>query len=375
MAYLECVSCGKKYKSEEIVYSCSCGSILDVKYEHEFSVKREELLQRPLGVWRYKEFMPVQENIVSFGEGGTGLHCCKNLGIEGLYVKNEGENPTGSFKDRGMTVGISIARKFGAKEVCCASTGNTSASLAAYAARAGLKCIVIIPKGKIAAGKMAQARAYGAEIRQLGGNFDKCMEEAKKLGESGVYLLNSINPYRLEGQKSIGYEIIDQLGSVDKIFIPVGNAGNISALWKALKEYHELGWLENLPQLFGIQSEGAAPLVEMFKSREKVLNPVEKPESVATAIRIGNPVSWEKAIKAVEESNGSLESVSDTEILEAQQLLAQKEGLFVEPASAAPLAGMIKLKKRGKLHSKERIVCIATGNGLKDPNSIQLWRG
>ncbi|OYT33152.1 threonine synthase [Palaeococcus sp. (in: euryarchaeotes)] len=368
---LKCIECGKEYDPKEARYRCECGGLLEVlvdldEVENVFDGKN-------ITLWKYESFIPVEKR-VSLNEGGTPLYRLENLQKElemrELYVKNEGANPTGSFKDRGMTVGVSKALELGMDKVICASTGNTSASLAAYSAKAGIKSYVLIPSGKIALGKLAQAIVYGAKVVPIRGNFDDALRvvvEASK--ELGVYMLNSINPFRLEGQKTIAFEIFDQLGFVpDKVILPVGNAGNISAIWKGFKELYEIGFIDKLPQMIGIQAEGASPLAKAFK--EGTFKPFEKPETVATAIRIGNPANWKKALKAVEESKGLLESVSDREILNAQKLLASKEGIFVEPASASSLAGLIKLRDIIEIEDDESVVLITTGHGLKDPNII-----
>jgi len=287
-------------------------------------------------------------------------------------VKNEGENPTGSFKDRGMTVGVTKAMELDIKTVICASTGNTSASLAAYAAKAGLQCIVLVPSGKIAHGKLAQAMVFGAKVVQVRGDFDQALKMVLELSERHreVYLLNSINPFRLEGQKSLAYEICDQLNKnmPERVVLPVGNAGNISAIWKGFTEFHKLGLIDNLPKMTGIQAEGAAPIARAIKNGKEEIVPIDKPETIATAIRIGAPVSWKKAIKAIRESKGTAETVTDQEIIEAQKMLARSEGLFVEPASASSIAGLKKLLELGKIDKDEAVVCVATGHGLKDPD-------
>lgn len=326
-------------------------------------------------MWKYKEFMPVDPSrIVSLDEGGTPFCKCdklgKELGVE-VYVKVEGSNPTGSFKDRGMSVGITKALELGVDTVGCASTGNTSASLAAYAARAGLKCAVLLPAGKVALGKLAQAMFHGAQVISVRGNFDQALEAITTLALEGqLYLLNSINPYRLEGQKSIGFEIVDDLGwkSPDRIILPVGNAGNISAIWKGITEFHEAGFIDDLPRMTGIQAERAAPIARAVWEGKDDIVPVENPETVATAIRIGAPVSAKKAIRAIYDSDGLAETVSDQEILSAQKLLARTEGIGVEPASAASIAGLKKLVDSGKIDKGEDIVCVVTGHVLKDPN-------
>ena len=383
MSYQECINCHTKYGIEEIVYFCkNCGDILEVKIDLEkaaATVKSGAYKNVPLSVWRYRDFMPIHEatNVVTLCEGGTGLHHSKRLGevlgLTDLWIKNEGENPTGSFKDRGMTVGVTKAVELGAKHVICASTGNTSASLAAYAARAGIRCTVLIPSGKIAYGKLSQAMIHGAKVLQVRGNFDEALEFVLKLAEkhSSIYLLNSINPFRIEGQKSLGYEICEQLdyNAPDRLIVPVGNAGNISAIWKGFSEFYNLGSINKLPKMTGIQAVGSAPIVKAVKSHNSKIVPVAEPETVATAIRIGAPVSWRKAINAINESHGTAETVTDDEILDAQRILAQVEGIFVEPASAASIAGLRKLVRNGIINKDERIVCVTTGHGLKDPDT------
>jgi threonine synthase len=383
MAHQKCINCGSEYSIDEIVYFCrKCRGLLEIKYEHNElagALKKSEWRNAPLSVWRYRGFMPINDSsqIVSLNEGGTGLHLCqrlaKHLGIRQLYVKNEGENPTGSFKDRGMTVGVTKAVDLGVKSVICASTGNTSASLAAYAAKAGLQCAVLIPSGKIAYGKLSQAMIYGAKVIQVRGNFDQALDAVLKLSEKhrSIYLLNSINPFRIEGQKSLGYEICDQLNqeAPDRIVVPVGNAGNISAIWKGFKEFHELDVVKSLPKMTGIQAAGSAPIAQAIKSGRDTIVPVSSPETVATAIRIGAPVSWKKAMNAIRESHGIAETVTDTQILDAQKTLARVEGLFVEPASASSIAGLKKLVENGEIDKDECVVCVTTGHGLKDPDT------
>lgn len=383
MAHQECINCKATYSVDEIVYFCrKCGDILEIKYgpkELAKAAKNSDWNTKPLSVWRYRPFIPIHDttNLVTLGEGGTGLHHAINLGAElgvpNIYVKNEGENPTGSFKDRGMTVGVTKAVELGVRHVICASTGNTSAALAAYAARAGIKCTVLIPSGKIAYGKLSQAMIHGAKVLQVRGNFDEALEFVLKLSEihKDIYLLNSINPFRIEGQKSLGYEICEQLKyyAPDRIIIPVGNAGNISAVWKGLKEFYELGLIKKLPKMTGIQAAGSAPIVQAIKANSDKIIPVEYPETIATAIRIGAPVSWKKALNAIRESGGTAETVTDNEILDAQKTLARTEGIFVEPASASSIAGLKKLVNDGTIQNDECVVCITTGHGLKDPDT------
>lgn len=372
---IRCISCGEEYSLGEIIYTCKkCGSILEVLIEPDVS---KDIFQcRKNTMWKYKEFMPVDESkIISLEEGGTPFIKCDRLGKEfgvNLHVKVEGSNPTGSFKDRGMSVGITKAIELGVDTVGCASTGNTSASLAAYAARAGLKCIVLLPSGKVALGKLAQAMFHGAEVLSVNGNFDEALEAVTALALKGeLYLLNSINPFRLEGQKSIGFEIVDDLGwrSPDRIILPVGNAGNISAIWKGIREFYSAGFIEDLPRMTGIQAAGACPVTNAVKEGAEDIVPVENPETIATAIRIGAPVSAVKALRAIYDSDGTSDTVTDDEILDAQKLLARTEGIGVEPASASSIAGLRKLVDAGEIDKGEDIVCIVTGHLLKDPNT------
>jgi threonine synthase len=315
---------------------------------------------------RYREYLPLTSKtpFFSLGEGDTPLVRSrtleKEIGCAELYFKLEGCNPTGSFKDRGMVVAVAKAIEDGTKAVMCASTGNTSASAAAYAAYCNLDAIIMVPEGKIALGKLAQAIVFGAKIVQIDGNFDQALQIVRKLTETHpVTLVNSVNPFRIEGQKTAAFEIVDVLGNApDLLFIPVGNAGNITAYWKGFVEYHKLGKAKQLPKMMGFQAEGAAPIV-----RGHI---IEQPQTIATAIRIGNPASWQKAVAARDESGGIIDMVSDTEILNAYRLLATREGVFGEPASAASLAGLLKLSKQGYDFSDKCIVCIITGNGLKD---------
>ncbi len=323
---------------------------------------------RPFGVIeRYRRYLPLRPDTVpaSLGEGSTPLipadWLSEELGCR-VYLKYEAANPTGSFKDRGMTVAITKALEEGAAAVICASTGNTSASAAAYAARAGMRCVVLIPEGKIAMGKLSQALMHGAMAIAVEGNFDLALEYVKEISNSRpITLVNSLNPYRIEGQKTAAFEIVDRLGEAPAMLsIPVGNAGNITSYWKGFREYHENGLTGRLPIVWGFQAEGANPLV-----RGHV---VEKPETVATAIRIGNPARAEEALAAARESGGVIRDVTDEEILSAQRLLAQKEGVFCEPASAASVAGLLKYRERG-LPVGDTLVAVLTGHGLKDPQT------
>jgi len=295
----------------------------------------------------------------------------QEIGIKSLKIKFDGTNPTGSFKDRGMTVGITKAVELKMKTVTCASTGNTSASLAAYAGLAGLKCVVLIPEGKVALGKLAQAMMHGATVVTVRGNFDQAldivMESSNRLG---MYVLNSVNPFRIEGQKTAAYEICDQLGGLNPeyLYIPVGNGGNSAAYWKGFEEYESMGFVPGHPVIRGIQAEGAAPIANMFRSGSSELTPVRKPETVATAIRIGKPANWKKTVRAVKESGGSVTTVSDQEILNAQKSMATLAGVFAEPAGAAAVAGLVKDVELGMLDKSSIVVCVSTGHGLKDPD-------
>lgn len=375
-----CWDCGADVGDPYVNTCPKCGGLLTVKMDLEpvADMRPEDLRKTQLGVWRYAPFLPVDpQHKVSIQEGGTPLYetgaLGRELGVPSTYVKFEGLNPTGSFKDRGMTVGVSRAKELGAKVVGCASTGNTSASLAAYAAKAGIKCAVFLPSGKVAAGKLAQALFFGAKVLSVDGNFDDALELARKMAEERkLYLLNSINPYRPEGQKSVLFEIMDQLqyDVPDRIILPVGNAANIWAVYKAVRELKEVGWIDKVPMLTGIQAEGSSPVVKAFDAKKKDFIPEEHPETIATAIRIGNPISGRKALCAIYDTGGYAVTVSDAEIISAQQLLGRREGVCVEPASAASVAGLRKLKDMGVVDRDERVVCICTGNGLKDPDTI-----
>jgi threonine synthase len=319
---------------------------------------------------RYASYLPVSDKtpVISLNEGNTPLVRADNFvaalgGKFELWLKYEGLNPTCSFKDRGMTVAVSKAKERGAKIVICASTGNTSASAAAYAARARMKCVVLLPHGSIALGKLAQALMYGAITVSVRGNFDDALRIVRELGETGqVEVVNSINPVRIEGQKTAAFEICDQLGRApDFHFLPVGNAGNITAYWKGFKEYHAAGLADRLPRMFGFQAAGAAPIVDGY--------PIEKPQTVASAISIGNPASWQGATTASRESNGQIAKVSDEEIIHAYKTIARTDGIFIEPASAAPLAGVIQCVKTNKIPPGSIITATMTGHGLKDPDT------
>jgi len=316
----------------------------------------------------YRDRLPVTEQtpVITLREGGTPLLPAPALSAQAgceVYLKIEGANPTGSFKDRGMTVAVSLAAERGAKTVICGSTGNTSASAAAYASRAGMTCAVLVPQGKIAIGKLAQALVHGAKLLQVSGSFDDCLEVARKLSaEYPVALVNSVNPDRIQGQKTAAFEIVDALGDAPDVHcLPVGNAGNITAYWMGYTEYHTDALVARRPRMFGFQAAGAAPLVHGA--------PVLKPDTIATAIRVGNPASWHGAMRARDESDGLFEAVTDEQILAAYRLLAGKEGVFVEPSSATSVAGLLRVVEDGRLPAGSLVVCTVTGHGLKDPDT------
>ena len=375
----KCIKCGKEYPIDDIRYRCDCGGLLEVAQKEMPGPQIVSIWDSRLGskkavdqsgVWRYREMVLDEDNPVTFPEGKTNLYTLPMR--KGLFAKHEGENPTGSFKDRGMTVGITFAKKLGFRAVACASTGNTSASMAAYAARAGLKAIVFLPSGKVAAGKLAQALAYGATIFEINGDFDDAMRVVVEISrDMGIYLLNSLNPVRLEGQKTIVIDMISQLDwePPDWIIVPGGNLGNTSAFGKALRELKMAGIIEKVPRIATIQAEGASPFYKSFKNGFKSFEPM-KAETVATAIRIGNPVNFEKAKNSIIFTNGVVESVSDREILEAKVSL-DSAGIGVEPASAATLAGLRKLEKSGIIKPHEKVVLVLTGNLLKDPDIVK----
>jgi threonine synthase len=395
-ARLECARCGNVYPIDEVRYVCSCGSALDVSHDLEAlrpAVSRTLFDGRlrgapapdpsPMtasGVWRYRELiLPVNpELIVSRPEGNTPLYHHPRLsswaGVDALYFKHEGENPTGSFKDRGMTVGVTQARRLGARAVACASTGNTSASLAAYAALANLPAIVFIPAGKIAAGKLAQALAYGASTLQVEGDFDAAMRLVRQVcDELNIYLLNSLNPFRLEGQKSIVFELVHGLSwqPPDWIVLPAGNLGNTAAFGKALHEMSQLGLIERVPRIAAVQAEGANPFYRSFQTGFS--QPVTvRAETIATAIRIGAPVSYDRAVRTMRWTNGLVTQVSDQEIMDAKAMV-DRAGIGCEPASAAALAGVRRLVSEGVVRSDEQVVSVLTGNLLKDPGATVAY--
>ncbi len=377
--WLECIACGETFAPfDAIRYTCDdCDGLLEVRYADLPTWEDFEGDER--GVWRYRAALPFDE-AVSLPEGDTPLHEVPRLeseiGVDRLRIKHEGMNPTGSFKDRGMTVGVTVARTLGVDRLACASTGNTSAALAAYGGRAGMETLVLLPAGKVAAGKIAQAALHGARILEVDGNFDACLDIVQELAARGeAYLLNSLNPFRLEGQKTIGLEILEQFRTEegqypDRIVLPVGNAGNTAALYKCFRELVQSGALDvdDVPKLTGVQAEGAAPMVEAVESDADEVRRWESVETRATAIRIGNPVNAPKALPGIRATGGTAVAVSDEEITDAQRQLAG-EGVGVEPASAASVAGLKKLRGQGVVSDDESVVCLTTGHLLKDPDA------
>ncbi|MGQ3330004.1 MULTISPECIES: threonine synthase [Halorubrum] len=384
-AWLACIACDETFAPfEEVRYTCDeCDSLLEVRYADpptfaEFGDGAPS--EGPdRGVWRYREALPFDLG-VTLPEGDTPLHRVprieESVGVEALRIKHEGMNPTGSFKDRGMTIGVRVAKELGVGALACASTGNTSAALAAYGGRGGMETLVLLPEGKVAAGKIAQASLHGARILEVDGNFDACLDIVQELAARGeAYLLNSLNPFRLEGQKTIGFEILEEFRDdygdfPDRIVLPVGNAGNTSALYKGFRELVQSGALDvdDVPKLTGVQAAGAAPMVEAVEEGNDEIRRWEEVETRATAIRIGNPVNAPKALPGIRNTGGTAVAVSDDEITDAQRDLAE-EGVGVEPASAASLAGLRKLRREGVVEDDEQVVCLTTGHLLKDPDA------
>jgi len=375
--WLTCIECGAQFAPfDDVIYTCAeCDGLLEVRYADHPTF--EDFAGR--GVWRYSAALPFEEG-VTLPEGDTPLHEVPRLeeevGVRNLRIKHEGMNPTGSFKDRGMTVGVRVAQEVDVDRLACASTGNTSAALAAYGSRAGLEVLVLLPAGKVAAGKIAQAALHGARILEVDGNFDSCLDIVQDLADRDeAYLLNSLNPFRLEGQKTIGFEILERFYEdegryPDRIVLPVGNAGNTAALYKAFRELVRSGALApgDVPKLTGVQAEGAAPMVEAIEEGREDTRRWEDVETVATAIRIGNPVNAPKALPGIRNTGGTAVAVSDEEITEAQRDIAG-EGVGVEPASAASVAGLRKLREQGEVGAGEDVVCLTTGHLLKDPDA------
>ncbi len=376
---LRCISCGAVYAPSPRLTRCPrCGGLLEVEVEPREPPSWRLWERRRPGVWRYRELLPKPRGArpVTLGEGATPLVRLENIdwlrGVR-VYAKFEGANPTGSFKDRGMTVAVTVASAAGASATVVASTGNTAASAAAYSARAGMKPLVLVPRGGVALGKLAQSILYGASVVEVEGGFDKALEKALELARScpTLYPLNSFNPWRLEGQKTLAYEVVEELGHPpDWVVVPVGNAGNIAAIWKGFRELESYGLAPGTPRMAGIQAAGAAPIARAWKKGLDRPVQVDRPETVASAIRIGRPINWPKAWRAVKESSGVFEEVGDDEILEAQRLLARREGLAVEPASAASLAGLRRLVEQGLVGRGDTVVLVLTGHGLKDPQAM-----
>ena len=387
-AFLKCVDCGKEYDLSQVRYTCDCGGTLDLTRDLS-GVDGEELKNlfdsrwgqkwgaTASGVWRYKEliFDIPDEQIVTRMEGNTRLYPAgkagEYAGLKNFFLKHEGENPTGSFKDRGMTCGTTAAKYYGAKTVACASTGNTSASMASFAAVSGMKSVIFIPEGKIAYGKLAQALAFGGKTLQIKGNFDDAMSLVQDVcRELNIYLLNSINPFRIEGQKAIGFEVLQQFNweVPDWFVIPGGNLGNNSALSKGLQELYQLGIINKIPRIAVIQAEGSAPLAKMWKNHTP-FEPVKNPDTIATAIKIGNPVSWKKSLRGLEWCNGVVESVTEQEIMDAKAFV-DMAGIGAEPASCCSVAGAKKLVDMGVIDKDAKVVGILTGNVLKDPDAV-----
>lgn len=368
---MKCLSCGYETQIDQHTILCpKCGGLLEIIIEPPKDFSLSKLKGR--GVWRYKDLIPgYYKSIISINEGNTPLIKSTNINKQ-LYFKFEGLNPTGSFKDRGMTVAVSSAVSLNYKTVIAASTGNTAASAAAYAARAGIKSFIVLPKGKVALGKLAQSVLYGAIILEVDGSFDVAMEAVMRLYRDLkiVYPLNSFNPWRLEGQKTIAFEIMEDIGVPENVIVPVGNAGNIYAIWKGFNELLKIGIIDKVPRMIGVQAEGASPIANAIIKGKNEPDFIENPDTVATAIRIGKPVNWQKAMKAIKESKGTAIVVSDSEILEAQKTLARKEGIGAEPASAAALAGYFKAINNGIIDKDEKTVLILTGHSLKDPESM-----
>jgi threonine synthase len=371
---LACISCGETFSYNTIIYRCvRCGDLLESRIEPGEVFSLDTLKGRVQSMWRYRELLPnFFKRVVTLEEGFTRLvkaeRLAKLLGVKELYIKMEGMNPTGSFKDRGMSVGVSMADTLGAREVVCASTGNTSASLAAYASRAGLRCSVYIPEGKVALGKLFQARMFGAKIYQVGGSFDEALRMVLERAGSEAYILNSVNPWRIEGQKTAAFEIWEQTGGRTDytVVLPVGNSGNIAAYWKGFRELLENSLTSEAPRMVGVQAEGASPIVEVVTKHLDRLPQWPTPETIATAIRIGRPINWKKGVRAIRESGGRAVRVSDDEILWALRTLASTEGIAAEPAGSAPIAGVSRLVNEGWLGRDEKVICVATGNMLKD---------
>ena len=371
-----CIGCSADFDTDAMpeLRCPSCGDLID--WVAESRISAGSLLPPPqdFTMWRYAAMLPQIEDrdIVSLSEGGTQLHYADGMaeatGVEELFIKNEGKNPTGSFKDRGMSVALTAAKAHGVKVAICASTGNTASSMAAYCAKADIGSIVLVPRGKVAKAKLKQCAAYGATIAEINGNFDRALALVRQSsGIEGVAIMNSINPFRIEGQKTGAFEVCDQLSSApDWLVIPVGNGGNITSYWKGFNEFRRMGVISSLPRMIGVQAEGASPIVHAFAEQKETVEFVKEPETDATAIRIGRPANWKRALAAIRESGGAAVSVTDNEIRSARKLLSEQEGMLIELASASTIAAVRKVASKGLIRKGETVVCVATGNGLKD---------
>jgi len=380
-SYLLCPKCGNQYETGRISLACArCGETLTVSYDYE-AIKRtidiETIDNRQAGVWRYFELLPILKGVqtVSLGEGGTYLHRCdrlaESIGVKKLFIKNETTNPTGSFIDRGTTVAVTRAIQLGLESVSCAPTGNLGASLAAYAAKAGLKCKIFISR-EVDLGKLFQMIAYGAEMR-LAGDAEEALVEAREQVDRS-YLVTPVDPFFLEGEKTVGFEICEQLGwrTCDRVVVPMGTGGNLSMIWKSIKELCEVGLIKGVGSMMtGVQAEGCAPIVEAFMNRRRFIQSAFKPRTIALDIAVKDPMYGSAALEAIGESRGSAIAVSDAEILEATRQLAKTEGIFAEPAAASTVAGLKKLIDNGNVERSEEIVCVITGAGLKDPGTAR----
>ena len=383
------VECRSEFDLDERVYVCGrCGDLLEIERigPTDFDGLSEVWRQRRMsadvrdrsGVWRFREFLPFEDDVevVSLGEGNTQLYeaprCAEYCGLRELRLKHQGNNPTGSFKDTGMTVAVTQAKKLGVSEVVCASTGNTAASLAAYAARAGLRCAIMVPAGQVSNAKLAQALDYGAEVRKIEGNFDDCMRAIRELADDGsAYLVNSINPFRIEGQKTVAFELAEQLEwrMPDHLVVPGGNLGNSSAFGKGLRELMAAGLIDRQPRITVVQAEGAAPFARFYREHGSTLVNEENPQTLATAVKIGAPVSWKKAWNAVRDSGGDVITVSEQEIADAKAMIG-RDGIGCEPASATTVAGIRLLVKNGVIKRDESVVAVLTGHLLKDADYV-----
>lgn len=373
---LRCITCGTAVTADPASspFCKKCGDLTEWISDRKPSVSALLPPPQEFTLWRYASLLPEidEGGIITLSEGGTPLQFSDRIsefiGIEELLIKNEGRNPTGSFKDRGMSVALTHAKSAGFKSAVCASTGNTAASMAAYSAKAGMTPFVIVPRGMVARAKLGQAAAYGANILEVEGNFDRALDIVREISSRGeTAIMNSINPLRVEGQKTAAFEVCDQLSSApDWLIIPVGNGGNITSYWKGFREFKLIGAASSLPKMVAVQAEGASPIVSSFREGTDLPAKMENPETVASAIRIGRPANWRRALAAVRESKGLAVTVSDSEIVAARKLLADREGILAELASASTIAAAIRLRREGRIRGDETVVCVTTGNGLKD---------